>query len=316
MVAMKTLIPLVVALLSVVTPVTMHASGQPPEVPIRWQDLQSPQAIWPGKGAIYYTFSTDRGARVHLVVVDVKSGKWLLKPFVNEPTTAPTSVAAALNSAGAGINAGFFNLSDGASASYVIIDGKEAANPKTNKALVENPKLKPFLAQIFNRSELRILQDANGKTSFDVAAHEAPISAGQKLIHSVQAGPQLLPTLTAEKEAFVRTEADDKHIDSIGTTRGAARTAVGITDDGYALLATVADARQDPESSGVTLQQLADLLKRLGCVKAINFDGGASTTMFVRLMGNGSSNGCPSGQVVCGKNPETRVKSVLLLQSR
>jgi exopolysaccharide biosynthesis protein len=132
----------------------------------------------------------------------------------------------------------------------------------------------------------------------------------------VQAGPQLLPTLTAEKEAFVRTEADDKQVDSIGTTRGAARTAVGITDDGYALLATVADARQDPESGGITLQQLADLLKRLGCVKAINFDGGASTTMFVRLAGNGSSNSCPAGQVVCGKSPETRVKSVLLLQSR
>jgi hypothetical protein len=72
---------------------------------------------------------------------------------------------------------------------------------------------------------------------------------------------------------------------------------------------------QDPESSGVTLQQLADTLKSLGCTEAINFDGGASSTMYVRLgtPGLGKSDMPPPGTVVCGKNPETRVKSVLML---
>jgi hypothetical protein len=310
---MKILIPVMLAALSLCNSlVPQQASAQATAIPLRWQNLGSPQQLWPGKGAIYYTFSTERGARVHLIVVDLKSGKWQLKPAVGQ-ATSPCSVTAEKENASAAINAGYFNLSDGASTSFVTVDGKECANPNANKGLVDNPKLKTFLPQIFNRSELRILQNSDGKAILDIVAHDAPLPAGTRLIHALQAGPQLLPVITAEKEAFVRTESDGQKVDSIGTTRGAARTAIGLTDDGYALLASVADARQDPESAGISLQELADLLKKLGCVKALNFDGGASTTMYVRMMPAPITPVVPAGQVVCGKTPETRVKSVLLL---
>ncbi|HEX5322223.1 MAG TPA: phosphodiester glycosidase family protein, partial [Capsulimonadaceae bacterium] len=55
------------------------------------------------------------------------------------------------------------------------------------------------------------------------------------------------------------------------------RTAVGQTADGDILLVTV-DGRQKL-SKGVSLSQMAQIMKRLGAVNAINFDGGGSTTM-------------------------------------
>jgi hypothetical protein len=58
------------------------------------------------------------------------------------------------------------------------------------------------------------------------------------------------------------------------------RTAVGITAQGKLLLVTV-DGRQ-PMSGGMTLYELAQVMKQLGATDAINLDGGGSTTLAVR----------------------------------
>src|SRR5262249_22260338 len=139
---------------------------------------------------------------------------------------------------------------------------------------------------------------------------------GLRLLNSLQAGPQLLPTLRDREEAFVRVEPDGKESDSIGARRQAARTAFGITAEGYAMMLSATPTNQDSDSHGLTLVELSELLKNLGCTEAINLDGGASTTMFVRLRTAASDSPieATSGRVVCGRTPETKVKSVLLLQ--
>lgn len=58
------------------------------------------------------------------------------------------------------------------------------------------------------------------------------------------------------------------------------RTAVGAREDGTLLLVTV-DGRRPGESVGMSLPELTDLMLELGCVSAINLDGGGSTTMVV-----------------------------------
>ncbi len=55
------------------------------------------------------------------------------------------------------------------------------------------------------------------------------------------------------------------------------RTAIGVTADGRCLLA-VTDGRQ-PLASGLSLPELAQLLKQAGAVEAINLDGGGSSMM-------------------------------------
>jgi hypothetical protein len=57
------------------------------------------------------------------------------------------------------------------------------------------------------------------------------------------------------------------------------RTAVGIARDGRRLLLVVVDGRQKPYSDGMTLRELADVMRSLGARDAINLDGGGSTTL-------------------------------------
>ena len=57
------------------------------------------------------------------------------------------------------------------------------------------------------------------------------------------------------------------------------RTAVGIARGGRRLLLVVVDGRQKPYSDGMTLRELATLMRALGARDAINLDGGGSTTL-------------------------------------
>lgn len=59
------------------------------------------------------------------------------------------------------------------------------------------------------------------------------------------------------------------------------RTAVGIADGGRRLLLVVVDGRQAPYSDGMTLRELANLMRALGAPAALNLDGGGSTAMVV-----------------------------------
>ncbi len=64
----------------------------------------------------------------------------------------------------------------------------------------------------------------------------------------------------------------------------APRTAIGIKKDGSIVLYTI-DGRQAGYSYGVQLRTLAKRMKELGCVEALNLDGGGSTQMMVQLPG-------------------------------
>jgi hypothetical protein len=59
------------------------------------------------------------------------------------------------------------------------------------------------------------------------------------------------------------------------------RTAVGIDAEGKKLWLVLIDAKQPFYSEGVTLEELADFLLKLGAYTALNLDGGGSTTLAV-----------------------------------
>jgi Phosphodiester glycosidase len=59
------------------------------------------------------------------------------------------------------------------------------------------------------------------------------------------------------------------------------RTAIGWTSNGRVLLVVI-DGRQPRWSVGSTLRELAETMRKLGAVDALNLDGGGSSTMVVR----------------------------------
>lgn len=59
------------------------------------------------------------------------------------------------------------------------------------------------------------------------------------------------------------------------------RTAAGITEDGSTLILAVVDGRSSV-SAGATLNELGALMVELGAWRALNLDGGGSTTMYIQ----------------------------------
>jgi hypothetical protein len=59
------------------------------------------------------------------------------------------------------------------------------------------------------------------------------------------------------------------------------RTAIGWTGNGHLLLVVV-DGRRPKWSQGATLNEMAQIMRDLGAVEALNLDGGGSSTMVVR----------------------------------
>lgn len=65
------------------------------------------------------------------------------------------------------------------------------------------------------------------------------------------------------------------------------RTAVGITKSGKVVF-MVLDGRQEPDSCGGSMEEIAQIMLEAGCVDAINLDGGGSTTLVARPEGSDS----------------------------
>lgn len=90
--------------------------------------------------------------------------------------------------------------------------------------------------------------------------------------HIISGGPYLVK----DGEIFV-----DMTAQKLGCIGGRnPRTAIGYTKDNHIILIT-ADGREG-SSIGLTLNELAHLMQSLGCVNAMNLDGGGSTVMYVK----------------------------------
>ena len=91
--------------------------------------------------------------------------------------------------------------------------------------------------------------------------------------HAVGGGPRILRdgeiSIEAEQEGISQTFVDTRH----------PRTALGYNENTIYLVTV--DGRQEGYSAGMSLPELAALLKELGAEDAINLDGGGSTTMWV-----------------------------------
>ena len=286
-------------------------------------------------GVIYYRLQSGKMI-AHLISMDLNNPSYKVVPLIAQSRDTTTDLTARA-SAVAGINAGYFNLTDGVSASYVTADGKQVLDPTVNKALIENPNLKPFLKQIFDRSELRIYEPKNSKPASKeavgegrkpgdlqaaIVAHHQPIPAKVRILHVMQGGPALLPAIRSEAEAFIRKGKDGKSVDAIGTTRKAARTAIGITSGGGIVFAIIEGSRGKEFKAGASLKDMAQLLKEVGCTAALNLDGGTSTTMAVRAtaeqlgLDRASVRSEDKYSVVFSNEEERKVKSALAIVPR
>lgn len=119
---------------------------------------------------------------------------------------------------------------------------------------------------------------------------QSGIEHWNRAVMAVGGGPWLLRDGETLTDAWQQARSGQGFSNGFSGNRHP-RTAVGITADGKLLLVTV-DGRQ-PMSGGMTLHELAQLMKQLGATDAINLDGGGSTTLAIRggLVVNSPSEG-------------------------
>jgi exopolysaccharide biosynthesis protein len=72
-----------------------------------------------------------------------------------------------------------------------------------------------------------------------------------------------------------------KETTDVGATINNPRTTIGSTADGRIILFVCEGRNKTPDTPGFTLEETAKILLDLGCVEAINLDGGGSSCMLV-----------------------------------
>ncbi len=125
----------------------------------------------------------------------------------------------------------------------------------------------------------------------------------RKLEHIVGGTPVLI-----NRGKIIEDFSSEQTLESF-LTRKHPRTAVGIRDNGEWVFAVV-DGRFYGFLGGMNMKELAFLMKELGCVEALNLDGGGSSTMVI----DGRVINQPCGKIhEFGKTVEAVSDAILIL---
>ncbi|MBR1792213.1 MAG: phosphodiester glycosidase family protein [Bacteroidales bacterium] len=185
--------------------------------------------------------------------------------YAYDPQLSPTSVQAQRHQALAAVNGSFFDIDQGFPICYLRIDSVEVGENTPGKTDSINRKYYQYATLSLADSALNfIIPDSN-------RCHEASLP-GRNLM---TAGPMLIYHDSVIPQRDDRTFVTHRHN----------RTAVGLRADGSAII-LVADGRFRNQAAGLSLNELCNLMRWLGCRDAINLDGGGSSTFYVHPQDN------------------------------
>lgn len=224
---------------------------------------------------IQYQVYRQYNSIIHTITIPARSNYLVQTSVAGELT--PLEKFATKNKALAVINGGYFDPKNGKTTSYITQHNILVADPRTNERLIDNPDLQDYLGKILNRAEFRRYQ-CGAKTRYDITLHDAAIPDNCILQDALGAGPQLLPTDSSVREGFMAYTDGKLTRDAIGANSPNARSAIAISAAGDVILVMV--EQQQPTNSGISLPDLASFLRRLGATKAINLDGGSSSSLY------------------------------------
>ncbi len=196
------------------------------------------------------------------------------------------------------LNAGYFW--DGHSLGLIVRDGKtiKPAQPMVwrnynNVSTVYYPTQGAFIATANGTFQAHWAYEYNGKLY--VYPSPSPNKAGEKpqeipsdkfpagsqeLVpkEAIGAGPLLIKN--GEYKNLWEYEMFDA-FSGVGPTTNNPRSAIGYIPSGYLVFFVCEGRNKTPNTPGLTLKEVADLLMDLGCTEAINLDGGGSSCMLI-----------------------------------
>lgn len=111
---------------------------------------------------------------------------------------------------------------------------------------------------------------------------------------------------------------EDGHARSdLDNSTRASRTAIGIKADGTVVMMMV-DGRQAPYSVGMTMAEVGATMESLGCVQAVNLDGGGSSTFATQREGESENNTSAGLTLRCRPSDgyERKVSNTIMVLSK
>ena len=223
-----------------------------------------------------------------IIEIPATSPRRLALAFDSVPT--PTSTLAARHDALAAVNGSFFDVQKGWPVCYLRVDGRQRGENIAACDTATNRKYYQHATLLLRNGRPRITTPDSSR----IWEEHLPDS------NIMTAGPMLLRGGQAVEQRDDRTFVTQRHN----------RTALGIKRDGTTIL-LVADGRHKGKADGLTLDELTMVMRWLGCVEAINLDGGGSSTLYVRDRGGVLNHPSDNGRY--DRNGERPVSNAILI---
>lgn len=205
----------------------------------------------------YHQFDSLFDSRQSITVIEVDLDKEIKIeiPYVTEGFIK-TSEAATNDKASAAINGSYFDTKTGGST--VFFKNKNRTINETKDKFSHFRENAGFAIDTSGKVSI-IKRPSAGWQSLDI---ETILTSGPLLIQRAKKAEQLNKKFNTNRHP---------------------RTAIGVTADNH-LIATVVDGR-NAEAQGMSIEELSTLMQTLGCIDAMNLDGGGSSTAWVKGLG-------------------------------
>lgn len=181
--------------------------------------------------------------------------------FAADTVLTAVSTLAERAEAYAAVNGSYFDMQFGNPVCYLRIGGEELGENTPSATDSIHRKYYQYATISLRDGRAKLLVPDSSRTWESQQPDSNLMTAGPMLLINGHAVPQ------REDLKFVSQRHN--------------RTALGVRADGTTLL-LVADGRFKHRAEGLSLPELIMVMRWLGCIDAINLDGGGSTTMYVR----------------------------------
>lgn len=232
--------------------------------------------VW--KKAIFTDFF-DSNQIINIIEIDLnkKNLKRLGIEALEKSRKKTSQLADSLNAIAA-INGGFFDMKNGGAVDYIKVN-----NQVFNSTHAKGGRADAYLA--LDGKKILITKDSTQTLPYSDVMLSGPFLVDQKQV------------LSLPKNAF----NDNRH----------PRTAIGISKNKLILLTV--DGRHK-NAQGMNLNELAQIFKWSGCDKAMNLDGGGSTTMYISTQPNNGVVNYPSDNKQLDHEGERRVSNIIYIK--
>ncbi len=278
--------------------------AEPQAINLSWTAMTAVNASLPAEVKVYETNSTlnGRAFKAFYTIADMSTGNVELKTVMSSTAMKPSAHIATLTgeTVYAMINGGYFGYNGSVAVSYSLVMDRGQKLADNIGALTRGSYTYPLARGAFGVSQNQTpsIKWAVGNFAYDIPSPNVegetpqpslsatfPAQSQNWNLYSAIGGAPVL--LKDGKIVFdFKTTLSGKYMtnyellqtDIFSSTVRPPRTVIGSTADNKIVL-FVCDGRQGAYSDGATMLELAQIMKGIGCVNALNLDGGGSSAI-------------------------------------